>query len=131
MNACSCNYAERETENRRRWDDSSPRAFPSRLWPPLPVWHRPDCESLEAYPFVPMNDGPCAKCGSDDIRTRYHGDPSWTYTAHPHDYWRTDLYIYQCALTQRYRPAEHLDQSCGRCGFAWLAEIATTSAVAR
>ena len=96
--------------------------------PPMPastVWHRPDCPTLEPYPLRALSADPkCEKCASTTIRTTYHQGQWWEFQNHPTNPWRSDLGTWSCLLTWRYRPVEHLDRTCGTCGFAWLEETA-------
>lgn len=123
---CSCDYTERETKHRASWDRiPTGGAFDVRLepWPPYPVWHYSDCAALDDFPLQPPSSSPvCPKCTSTDIRTTYH-EARWLYTPHPHDYWRTDLYKWDCLLTHAYRPVGHLDRDCQTCRFGWLEAV--------
>ena len=118
---CTCDYPRRKAQNEADW--AAPREI-GRLWPPLPVLHRADCLSLKDYPLVPWRvERPCVKCGSSDIASQFH-TAMWHYQPHRHDYWRVDLFRWECALTFHFRPVEHIDRRCRACHYAWLEQTA-------
>lgn len=89
-----------------------------------PAMHYRTCQSLRDYPLEAMRENPtCPKCLGTVIHARYH-DASWHYKPHWHDYWRQDLFVWECALRASYRPVEHIDRRCDKCGFAWLERTA-------
>ena len=122
---CSCGYEERQKVKDAQWADRGLALSGDGLWPPIPNQHSQNCDSLDNYPLRPLTDKPaCDKCGQSQIKTTFH-KANWYYQPHHHDYWRKDLYIWACALTDWYRPVEHLDRLCTTCGFAWLEQTAS------
>jgi hypothetical protein len=88
--------------------------------PASTVWHNPDCPTLEPYPLADWAGATsCAKCAGDKIHVTYH-EARWYVRDHSTDPWRADLAVWSCLLTRRYKPVEHLDLRCERCGFTWL-----------